>query len=97
MKRIKMIIAAALITLTAATMTACNAENTEIEETDSGKASAFVQVEKTNQWRIVYHRETKVMYAVSLGYARGVFTVLVNADGTPMIYRDGKDIPRVAP
>ena len=81
----------------ATTMAACNAENTEIEETDSGKASAFVQVEKTHQWRIVYHRETKVMYAVSLGYARGVFTVLVNADGTPMTYRDGKDIPRVAP
>ena len=77
----------------ATTMAACNAE---IEKTDSGDTSMFVQVEKTNQWRIVYHRETKVMYAVSRG-AKGVFTTLVNADGTPMTYRDGKDIPRVTP
>lgn len=38
-------------------------------------------------WYIVYHKETKVMYAVSCGaYNRGVFTLLVNADGTPMIW-----------
>lgn len=37
---------------------------------------------------IVYDNETKVMYAVSDGdYNRGVLTMLVNADGTPKLYK----------
>ena len=60
--------------------------------------SMFVAVEDTDIWAVVYHRETKVMYAVSRGsHNNGTMTLLVNADGTPMIYRDGKDIPRVTP
>lgn len=49
--------------------------------------SMFVEVEVAASWKVVYHKETKVMYAVSnSGYNRGTFTLLVNADGTPMIY-----------
>ena len=49
--------------------------------------SMFVCVEKCEGWWIVYHRETKVMYVVSAGYYNcGTFTVLLNADGTPMIW-----------
>ena len=49
--------------------------------------SMFVLVEKSLDWQVVYHRETKVMYAVSDGsYTYGNFTLLVNADGTPMLY-----------
>ena len=37
----------------------------------------------------MYHKETKVMYAVSSGgFNSGNFTVLVNPDGTPMIYKE---------
>ena len=51
----------------------------------------FVLVESTIQWDVVYHKETKVMYAVSAyGTGSGVFTLLVNADGTPMLY-DGAE------
>lgn len=32
---------------------------------------------------VVYDKETKVMY----GYGRGSFGVLVNADGTPKLYK----------
>ncbi len=54
--------------------------------------SMFVRVETVSSgWWIVYHRETKVMYAVSNGsYNAGTFTLLVNADGTPMLWRDNE-------
>ena len=53
------------------------------------EASMFVQIEQTNIWKVVYHKETKVMYAVSSGgFNSGNFTVLVNPDGTPMIYKE---------
>lgn len=56
-----------------------------IEETS--ETSMFVTVEKTFEWEVVYHKTTKVMYVVSNGSSNyGDFTVLVNADGTPMIY-----------
>ena len=56
-----------------------------IEETS--ETSMFVTVETTLTWSVVYHKTTKVMYVVSNGtYNYGNFTVLVNADGTPMIY-----------
>ena len=50
--------------------------------------SDFVIVESTDDFYIVYHKETKVMYAVSDSkYNYGNFTLLVNADGTPMTYK----------
>ena len=53
--------------------------------------SMFVQVESTMLWKVVYHRETKVMYVISYGsYNSGDFTLLVNPDGTPMLYDGGK-------
>lgn len=56
--------------------------------------SMFVRVETVSfGWWIVYHRETKVMYAVSNSSNNvGTFTLLVNADGTPMLWQDnGKE------
>ena len=52
-------------------------------------ASMFVTVETNVSYRIVYHKDTKVMYAVSNGVnTQGTFTLLVDSDGTPMIYCD---------
>jgi hypothetical protein len=52
--------------------------------------ATFVEVEQATCWKIVYHKDTKVMYAVSdVTYNRGTFTLLVNADGTPMLYKGG--------
>lgn len=49
--------------------------------------SMFIRVESTMYYDIVYHKDTKVMYAVSRGgYNQGTFTVLLNADGNPMLY-----------
>lgn len=53
--------------------------------------SMFVEVERTFNWTVVYHKDTKVMYAVSyVGEGvkgNGSFTLLVNADGTPMTWK----------
>lgn len=52
--------------------------------------SMFVEIERGNTYRIVYQKETKVMYAVSdQSYSEGVFTLLVDENGDPMIY-DGE-------
>jgi hypothetical protein len=83
MTKLKAIIAAVMVTLTAATMAAC----TEVSASDVTPPT-FVQVESGGGWRIVYHSKTKVMYVVSDFYRDYgcVFTLLLNADGTPMTY-----------
>lgn len=68
-------------------ITACT--SLEDEPKSNTDTSMFVQLEKTDYWRVVYHKDTKVMYAVSIGsYNSGNFTLLVNADGTPMLWED---------
>ena len=62
-------------------------ENAEPKE----EISRFVQVEMASTWRIVADKETGVMYAVSCGrYNKGTFTLLVDADGNPLIYKGGQ-------
>lgn len=58
-------------------------------KTDENATSMFVIVEETTTWRVVYHKETRVMYAVSYAsYNNGNFELLVNPDGTPMLYQE---------
>jgi hypothetical protein len=60
------------------------------QEVNSQKTGMFVCIQPANferDYSIVYQRDTKVMYAVSHGYYNsGNFTLLVNSDGTPMLY-----------
>lgn len=53
-------------------------ENNKHEEKPTG---TFIEIDRGISWKVVYHRDTKVMYVVSNN-----FTLLVNADGTPMLY-----------
>ena len=58
----------------------------EVDENVS-KSSSFVIVEDGEGYCIVYHKDTKVMYALSTAsYNMGNFTLLVNPDGTPMVW-----------
>ena len=62
------------------------------EPTKTGETSRFVTVETTIIWKVVVDKDTHVMYAVSLGgYNSGTFTLLVDADGKPLIYEGGED------
>lgn len=64
-------------------------DDSQPKELESVDGSSFLIVEDGVDYDIVYHKETKVMYTVSGGqYNRGNFTVMVNADGTPMIYKE---------
>lgn len=53
--------------------------------------SRFMTLETSQHWQIVADRETGVMYVMSAGfYNWGTFTLLVDADGKPLIY-DGSN------
>jgi hypothetical protein len=70
----------------------CSCSNATATSASSYDTSMFVMLESTPKWNVVYHKNTKVMYAVSSsGTGSGVFTVLLNPDGTPMIYRGNNE------
>ena len=61
----------------------------DFEEASKNEYSMFIRVENTGLYDVVYHKTTRVMYAISRGgYNQGTFTVLLNADGTPMLYKN---------
>lgn len=81
----KLFVASLLLVLLVFASCTASIEKTE----DQQGTSMFVQVEKTEFWQVVYRKETKEMYTVSRGaYNSGNFTLLVNPDGTPMIYKE---------
>lgn len=91
MKKITLL--AAILLTTIMCLTGCDyavVENAEdIKQVEDDKTSMFVLVEKGPSWKILYHKETKVMYAVSFdSHNCGTFTLLVNPDGTPMLYEE---------
>lgn len=54
--------------------------------------SRFVVVEKSWSWQVVYDKETLVMYAVAnRAYNRGNFTLLVDSDGKPLLWKGGNN------
>ena len=82
----KKVIAALMITIL---LTGC----AKVEKADEQKRvnmSRFMQVENAGTWKVVVDRQTGVMYTVSLGsYNIGTFTLLVDAEGNPLIYEGG--------
>lgn len=81
MKKIVILLFAAML------LTSCNLSKVE-RQACMDEASMFVLIEKTPIWKVVYHKETKVMYAVSYGsYNLGTFTLLVDREGKPLLYK----------
>lgn len=78
----KKVIATLMVTIL---LTGCTkVENAKQEPVN---VSRFMQVENTGTWEVVADRQTGVMYAVSHGmYNIGTFTLLVDAEGKPLIY-----------
>lgn len=66
-----------------------------IENKADNDNSMFVCIETTDYWKIVYHKETKVMYAVNKNIwdsaGCGVLSPLYKADGTLQIYEESED------
>lgn len=68
-------------------LTGCGKKVSRYTEDSSEDRSMFVLIENTVSWSVVYHKDTKVMYAVSnCMYNRGTFTLLVDAQGRPMLW-----------
>lgn len=62
-------------------------ETTYDTEAETLPPSMFVAVEDGVAYRVVYHKETKVMYVMSTGsYNYGNFTLLVDENGDPLLY-----------
>lgn len=82
----KILIGAVIVTIVSS-LVSCAA--TTKSSSGNQKTSMFIEVEATAYWKVVYHKDTKVMYAVSMGHDNyGNFTVLVNPDGSPMLYEE---------
>ena len=65
-------------------------EKSEQEKSEQEK-SEFITIERGWNYKVVYHRDSKVMYVISYGTSnQGTFTLLVNADGTPMVYEESE-------
>lgn len=79
-------IAVVLLAVVILALSLCACSKVE-SKADSDEPSMFVRVEYCGAWQIVYQRDTKVMYAISMGgYNAGTFTTLLNPDGMPMLY-----------
>lgn len=71
-------------------LTGCGAKMSTVN--NEGDRSMFVLIEEGATYSIVYHRETKVMYAISAGgYNSGDFTVMVDEEGKPLLYQEDTD------
>lgn len=86
---IKKIICLVSVLLIIFTFISCSSGTHAVEDAQSKEGSSmFVLVESDylwNKYNIVYHKETKVMYAVS---SNTVFTVMVDAEGKPLLYSE---------
>lgn len=83
----KKLIAIVLVLVVMLSLSACATKRTK--ETVMGETSRMVYVEETGAYCIVYDKYTKVMYAVSNGgYSTGIFTLLVDAQGNPLLYNE---------
>lgn len=79
-----------MILISMVTLSGCTSTKVSYDK-EPADVSRFQVIEKTYAWRIVADRETKVMYAVSNGgYNTGTFTLLVDAEGKPLLWEDGK-------
>ena len=90
----KKFIALLIIVVTLLTLCSCDMDApTRVEkEPDAKGGSMFVVVEKADYLCVVYHKETKVMYAVSMAMENcGTFTVLVDPEGKPLLWEKTKE------
>lgn len=81
----------ALVVLVAVLASCSEGAVVEFEGKDAQNTSMFIEVERTDLWRVVYHKDTKVMYVISYGVRNiGNFTVMVDRYGFPLIWGGGK-------
>ncbi len=81
----------ALVVLVAVLASCSEGAVVEVEGKDAQNTSIFIEVERTDYWRVVYHKDTKVMYVISNGVSNGGnFTVMVDRYGFPLVWEGDK-------
>lgn len=90
MKKILCLIIAIVLMLTCVGCGDIQMESVHDQKPAEMNSSMFVLIEENVLfYNIVYHKETKVMYAVSTGsYNCGTFTVMLDADGKPLLWEE---------
>ena len=86
----KKILCLVIIVMMLLTCVGCTEMETvqETQQEETSNKSMFVLIESSvlwNKYNIVYHKETKVMYAVGNDT---VFTVMLDADGKPLLWEE---------
>ena len=90
MKKVITILCICLL-LTGCGETSESTEGNNQQKESKQKKSEFITIEDEWNYKVVYHKDSKVMYVVSYGtHNQGIFTLLVNADGTPMVYEESE-------
>ena len=86
-KRILTIIMVVVVMMTIS-FVGCGKQMVKEDELETNTSySMFIEVENGRNYKVIYHKDTKVMYTISDGgYNCGTFTLLVNSDGTPILY-----------
>lgn len=75
-----------LLAVVVLTVSGCSDGMDEEPRADTSKM--FTRVETCGSFEVVYDKDTKVIYVVSLAsYNCGNVTLLVNSDGTPKIWK----------
>lgn len=66
----------------------CGFENEEDIERENSSFAIIENVDLGNcySYMVMVHKDTKVMYLWTIGYYKSGLTVMLNADGTPMIW-----------
>ena len=86
---VKKILCLVLIVMMLLTCVGCGSDMETVQDTkeETISKSMFIQIEDGINYKVVYHKETKVMYTISDGYYNtGTFTVMLDADGKPLLW-----------
>ena len=85
----KIISAVLIITLILLLLVGCSDSTKQSNNEDTYEKYGFTTITHSGGYNIVYQNETKIMYVMPTGYYNiGNFTVLVDENGKPMLYKE---------
>ena len=76
----KLLIVLMAFALCVCLLVGCSKSNINIRNSD------FVFIERDGQFEYIYHKDTGVIYVMYFNANHAAMTVMLNADGTPMIW-----------